>query len=169
LTTLKQQVIEYNEYSFSAVILLFQKGGNPMKKTLICGVAVAFVAAFALAGVSFADGDKGPAEMTMNADGKKPALFPHAAHQEKIKCGECHHSKSADGKQVAYVEGQKIEKCASCHTGDMLKDGANKVKGKTAMQRAGHGNCLKCHKAEAKKDPAKKGLKKCSNCHPKKK
>ena len=122
--------------------------------------------------VAMAEVDKGPKEMILvnkNSKKPKPSKFPHADHQKRIKCAECHHSKSKDGKQVAYKEGQKIEKCVTCHTGDMLKSGPNKVKGKTAIQRAGHGNCLKCHKAEAKKDPKKKNLKKCSNCHPKKK
>ena len=131
-----------------------------MKKALICGVALAFVCSLGFVGMSMAE-EKGPAEITM-ADGKKPAVFPHAKHQETIKCGECHHSKGDDGKQVAFVEGQKIEKCATCHTGDMLKDSG--IKGKTAMQRAGHGNCLTCHKTQENK-----ALKKCSTCHPKKK
>jgi hypothetical protein len=136
-----------------------------MKKVLICGAALAFVFSLGFASMSMAE-EKGPAEITM--DGKKPAVFPHAKHQEKIKCGECHHG-AADGKQVAYAESQKIEKCATCHTGDMLKAGDHKVKGKTAMQRAGHGNCLACHKAEAKKDAKLKKLSKCGTCHPKKK
>ncbi len=140
-----------------------------MNKVRIYGMALIFLGTCAFAGLAIADEDKGPVEITINPDGKKPALFPHAKHQERITCGECHHSKDADGKQVAFVEGQKIDKCATCHTGDMLKDGANKVKGKTAMQRAGHGNCLKCHKEMAKKDASKKALKKCSTCHPKKK
>ncbi len=135
-----------------------------MKKSLIFAVALAFVCSLTIAGLTMAAGDKGPTEITIGD--KKPAVFPHAKHQERLKCAECHHSKGDDGKQVAFVEGQKIEKCTTCHTGDML-DG--KVKGKTAMQRAGHGNCLACHKAEAKKDEAKKALKKCGTCHPKKK
>ena len=132
-----------------------------MKKIVLCAAALAFVSVTCLAGITLAE-EKGPAEITMNPDGKKTAVFPHAKHQEKIKCGECHHSKTDDGKQVAYKEGQKIEKCASCHTGDMLKDSG--IKGKTAMQRAGHGNCLVCHKKNENK-----ALKKCSTCHPKKK
>ena len=136
-----------------------------MKKAFVCAAALAFLCSMGLAGMSVA-GDKGPSEITINADGKKPAVFPHAKHQEKIKCGECHHGKDAAGKQVAYVEGQKNEKCATCHTGDVLKD---KVKGKTAIQRAGHGNCLACHKEEAKKDAGLKKIKSCKACHPKKK
>ncbi|RUM43258.1 MAG: class III cytochrome c [Desulfocapsa sp.] len=135
-----------------------------MKKALVCATALAFFCSMGLVGMSMA-GDQGPAEITINPDGKKPAVFPHAQHQERIQCAECHHGK-ADGKQVPYVEGQKIEKCETCHTGDMLK---GKVKGKSAMQRAGHGNCLSCHKAEAKKDASLKKIKNCSTCHKKKK
>jgi hypothetical protein len=137
-----------------------------MKKALICSIALVFLCTTGLVAVSMAGEEKGPAELIISPDGKKPVQFPHAKHQEKIKCGECHHGKDAAGKQVAYVEGQKNGKCASCHTGDMLKD---KVKGKTALQRAGHGNCLACHKKEAKKDAKLKNIKKCSTCHPKKK
>ncbi|HHD64461.1 MAG TPA: class III cytochrome c [Desulfobulbaceae bacterium] len=137
-----------------------------MKKVLIYSVALAFLCSTGLVTMATAAVDKGPAEITLNPDGKKPALFPHAKHQEKIKCGECHHGKDAAGKKVAYVEGQKNEKCVTCHTGDMLK---GKVKGKTAIQRAGHGNCLACHKDMAKKDAKLKKIKKCTTCHPKKK
>jgi hypothetical protein len=136
-----------------------------MKKALIYGVALAFMCSLGFAGMSMAQ-EKGPAEITIGANGKKPAQFPHAKHQEHLKCGECHHTKGDDGKQVAYIEGMKIEKCDVCHTGDMLK---GVVKGKTAMQRAGHGNCLACHKDESKKDAKLKNLKKCSTCHIKKK
>lgn len=135
-----------------------------IKKTVVLASALAFLVGGAV--LANAEADKGPADITINADGKKPATFPHAKHQEAIKCGECHHGKDDAGKKVDYADGQKIEKCAACHTGDMLKD---KVKGSTAIQRAGHGNCKACHDEQAKADPAKKDLKKCSTCHPKKK
>lgn len=137
-----------------------------MKKALICSVALAFLCSLGLVSIAAAGVDKGPAEMTINPKGKKPVNFPHAAHQKRLKCGECHHTKGKDGKQVPYTEGMKIQKCETCHTGDMLK---GKVKGKKALQRAGHGNCLACHKEQAKKDAKLKKLKKCSTCHPKKK
>ena len=151
----------------SALSITIENGRKNMKKVIICGMALAFL--MTTGSMAMAEVDKGPKEITIvNKDSKKPkpAQFPHAKHQERLKCGECHHGKSADGKQIPYKEGQKIEKCVTCHTGDMLK---GKVKGKTALQRAGHGNCLACHKEEAKKDPKKKNLKKCSTCHPKKK
>jgi hypothetical protein len=128
-----------------------------MKKTVV------YAAAFALAmGLGFsanAMADKGPAELTLQATvdaaaKPKPAIFPHAKHQEKLACGECHHSKGADGKQVAFVEGQKIEKCESCH---------NKAAGMDAkiatFKDAAHTNCKGCH-AEKKAGPTK-----CGGCH----
>ncbi len=130
-----------------------------MKKTVI------YTAAFALAlGLSFTDNamaaaDKGPAEMTLQATvdaaaKPKPATFPHAKHQEKLACGECHHSKGADGKQVAYVEGQKIEKCESCHN-----KAAGMDKKIATFKDAAHTNCKGCH-TEKKAGPTK-----CPDCH----
>ena len=137
-----------------------------MKKAFICGITLAFLCSIGLVGMAAAGVDKGPAEITINPNGKKPVKFPHAMHQKRLKCATCHHSKDKDGKQIPYTEGMKIQKCETCHTGDMLK---GKVKGKTAFQRAGHGRCLACHKAMAKKDKKYKKLKKCSTCHIKKK
>jgi hypothetical protein len=126
-----------------------------MKKALICGIALAFLCSLGLAGMSFAE-DKGPADITL--EGKKPVVFPHAKHQEQFKCGECHHTKGADGKQAPYTEGMKIEKCDTCHNKD-----AGMPKGLQSFKDAGHKNCKGCHKEHDKK------LTKCSVCHPKKK
>ena len=131
-----------------------------MKKTLICGVAVAFLCSLGLAGISLAD--NGPAEITLQATvdaaaKAKPAHFPHAKHQEKLKCADCHHS-AADGKMVAYVEGQKIEKCESCHN-----KAAGMPKGIDTFKNAAHKKCKGCHKESGNKE-----LTKCTTCHPKK-
>lgn len=113
--------------------------------------------------------DAGPEEITLQVtDSKKPkpAFFPHKAHQEAYSCAECHHGME-DGKQVAYAEGQAIQKCEECHNADVL---AGKTAGKEKLDTfkgAAHANCLACHKEEAKKDEAKKDLKKCSTCHKK--
>lgn len=129
-----------------------------MKKTVM------YAAAFALTlGLGFtvnAMADKGPADMilqaTVDAAAKpKPAIFPHAKHQETLTCGDCHHGKDAAGKQVAYTEGMKIEKCESCH---------NKAAGMTnakvtTFKDAAHVNCKGCH-AEKKAGPTK-----CGECH----
>ncbi len=134
-----------------------------MKKITLYAAATALTLGLCFTGISFANDDKGPAEITLTstvdpAKKAKPAIFPHAKHQEKLECGECHHSKGDDGKQVAYVAGQKIEKCETCH---------NKAAGMpdklTTFKDAAHQNCKECHKKTDKK------LAKCDVCHPKKK
>ncbi len=132
-----------------------------MKKVLIFGVALAFVCTTGMASMCMAD--KGPAEITLESTvdpGKKPkpATFPHAKHQETLKCADCHHGKDADGKKVAYTEGQKIEKCESCHNSK-----AGMPKGLETYKNAGHKLCKECHKASGNKE-----LTKCGTCHPKK-
>ena len=139
-----------------------------VKKFLACGVMSLFVLSFA-AILAFA-ADPGPAEITMGEGGKKPAVFPHKAHQDAFQCGDCHHGMDAEGKQVPYVDGQEIKKCQECHNPDVL---AGKTKGNLALDTlkgAGHGNCLECHKEKVAADPAmkEKKLDKCDTCHPKK-
>ncbi len=127
-----------------------------MKKTLICSVALAFFCTTGLAALSMAQ-DKGPAEMVLKtAKAKKPALFPHAKHQERLKCGECHHTKGPDGKQAPYTEGMKIQKCETCHNKD-----AGMPKGLASFKDVGHKMCKGCHKKTDKK------LTKCGVCHKK--
>jgi hypothetical protein len=131
-----------------------------MKKFLVFVVALALSLGFAItAGVA---GDTGPEEMVLKtAEAKKPALFPHAKHQqmEGVTCATCHHSKGDDGKQAAYEEGQKIEKCVTCHNADMANEKLNSFKG------AAHGLCQTCHKE--KKAAGMAAPTKCSGCHPK--
>jgi len=143
-----------------------------LKKILACSVVSLFVFYGTASLISAAD--KGPEEITMvssTSKKPKPAIFPHSKHQETLECAECHHSMADDGKQVAYKEGQKIEKCETCHNKEKL---AGKKVGKLKLDTikgAGHGNCLACHKAKAKEDPALKAKKihTCTTCHPKKK
>lgn len=128
-----------------------------MKKTVL------YAAAFALAlGLGFsanAMADKGPADMTLQATvdaaaKPKPAIFPHAKHQETLACGDCHHGKDAAGKQVAYTEGMKIEKCETCHN-----KAAGMDKKIATFKDAAHTNCKGCH-TEKKAGPTK-----CGECH----
>lgn len=139
-----------------------------MKKTLICATALTFLACVAFTGSAFAD--NGPADITLEstidkAKKAKPAVFPHAAHQTQkdMTCGTCHHG-AADGKQVAYTDGMKIEKCESCHN-----KAAGMPKKVESFKAAAHANCKGCHSTTAKADPSKAALKKCATCHPKKK
>jgi hypothetical protein len=142
-----------------------------LKKILACSVVAMFVVVgSALVSIG---SDTGPAEITIvGAKSKKPkpAVFPHKIHQDSISCAECHHG-MADGKQVAFVEGQEIGKCESCHNKDVL---AGKKSGKLKLDTikgAGHGNCLASHKKMAKENAELKAKKidKCGACHPKKK
>ena len=140
-----------------------------MKKVIILAVTVAFLCTAGLISNTMAsEEDKGPADITMGEGGKKPAIFPHAAHQEKLKCADCHHSKDADGKQVAYVDGQKVEKCATCHNAEANADKKHVMH---SEKNAAHGNCRVCHKAKDKElaNEKDKALAKCTVCHPKKK
>jgi len=132
-----------------------------MKKVTL--IAAALILGLCFAGTSFAEADKGPADITLEstidkAKKAKSAIFPHAKHQETLTCGDCHHSKDAAGKQVAYVDGQKVEKCESCHN-----KAAGMPKKLTTFKEAAHANCKACHKKTDKK------LAKCTVCHPKKK
>jgi hypothetical protein len=133
-----------------------------MKKVTLYAVAAAMVLGLCFTGISFA-GDKGPAEMTLlatvdAAKKDKPAVFPHAKHQARLACAECHHTKGADGKQVAYTEGMKIQKCETCHN-----KAAGMPKKLSTFKDVAHQRCKGCHKATDKK------LTKCGVCHPKKK
>ncbi|WP_028582714.1 cytochrome c3 family protein [Desulfogranum japonicum] len=128
-----------------------------MKKLLVCG---AILAAFFVvgSGVSFAS-DKGPAEITLEstidtAKKPKPATFPHAEHQSRLACGDCHHGKDADGKKIDYVEGQEIGKCESCHN-----KAAGMPKKVASYKDAAHALCKDCHKQQDAK------LAKCNVCH----
>lgn len=122
------------------------------KKVTSSIVAVLF--GLMTAGVALAS-EIGPESITFKGGKKGQVTLSHKKHQEGIQCGECHHG-MADGKQVAYKEGQKIEKCATCHNKDLANEKLQKPKN------AFHKNCKGCHKAQ------KKGPTKCKECHKKK-
>ncbi|MBM9613905.1 cytochrome c3 family protein [Desulfobulbus rhabdoformis] len=129
-------------------------------KKIIFGVSlIAFCCAPCLLATAMA-ADKGPAEITLEStiDGNakpKPAFLPHGEHQSRLECGTCHHGKDADGKQVAYVEGQKVEKCESCHN---TGEAAMSAKLNT-FKKAAHKKCTTCHRKIDKK------LASCKTCH----
>ena len=110
--------------------------------------------------------DNGPAEMVLRstvdpAKKAKLAFFPHALHQSNFECAKCHHTKSEDGKQVAYSEDMKIQKCESCHN-----EAAGMPDKLNTFKKAAHERCKKCH-TERKKEGKKAGPTKCNGCHPK--
>ncbi len=113
-------------------------------------------------GLAVSSGDKGPEVIEFPAK-KGKVVFHHHEHQNFLKgnCGECHHGKTADWKQVPYKEGMKIEKCATCHNKSHPNKKLNSVK------KAMHKNCKGCHKA-FKKAGKKTGPTKCKGCHKKK-
>ncbi len=132
-----------------------------MKKCTLFAIGAALALGLCFAGTGITADEKGPAEMTLvstidKAKKPKSAIFPHAAHQEKLTCADCHHGKDADGKMVPYAEGQKIEKCESCHN-----KAAGMPKKLTTFKEAAHARCKSCHKKTDKK------LAKCTVCHPK--
>ena len=94
--------------------------------------------------------------------------FTHAKHANdyKITCGECHHDDA--GKPLELKDGDPVQKCGDCHKDFGKLDKADKKmkkadKIKKYHKEAVHANCVGCHKKE------KKGPKKCTECHPKKK
>jgi hypothetical protein len=128
-----------------------------MKKTVLLATAFAFAFSMAVtAGISLAE-DKGPAEMTLTTEaGKKPAVFNHAKHQATFECAECHHTKTADGKQGPF-DAANIGKCESCHNASMTDPKL------ASFKEVAHTNCKGCHKDKGEPAPTK-----CDGCHPKK-
>jgi predicted CXXCH cytochrome family protein len=134
------------------------------KKSLILLVVTAFVMSLGL-GVSMSLADKGPADITLNADNRdaaekgKPAVFPHAKHQEKNDCGTCHHYGDV-GARTACTDDTlgEIKKCDECHNAEFANEKLRKWKD------IGHGLCKDCHK----KMKAEGAPTKCGACHPKK-
>ena len=128
------------------------------KKSLVLLVVTAFAMSLAL-GVTISLADNGPAEIILGADGKKPATFPHAAHQEKNDCGTCHHYQDDAGARVACGDDSldKISKCTTCHNADFANEKLRTFKD------IGHGLCKDCHtKMKDQGAPTK-----CNDCHKK--
>jgi hypothetical protein len=132
-----------------------------MKKLIVCGALLAMCCTPCLLTTALAQ-DKGPTDIVLQstidpAKPPKPSVFPHGAHQSRLECKTCHHSKSAEGKRISYAEGQKIEKCETCHN--------TKVTGMpekiNTFKKAAHAMCQDCHKKN------KTELAKCSVCHKK--
>ena len=85
-----------------------------MKKAIIYAVAVVFLSVAGFAGMGMASDDKGAAEYTLATEaGKKPATFPHAAHQERIESDTCH--KDANYTPGAWTKDSGHALCKDCH------------------------------------------------------
>jgi len=131
------------------------------KKSLMLLVVAAFVLSLGLGvSLSLAEVDKGPAEITLNPDGTKPVLFPHAKHQEKNACGTCHHYLK-DQVKTPCDDGSPqddFKKCTECHNDTMANEKLRTWKD------IGHGLCKDCHtKMKDQGAPTK-----CNDCHIKK-
>lgn len=139
-------------------------------RSLLITIAVVTVSLFVAAGLYAA---ATPDVIQMNNPGFKKhkkaiVAFSHAKHSTdyKIACGDCHHD--AAGKPLALKDGDPVKGCGECHKefgklskADKKMKKADKVK--KYYEKAIHANCVGCHKK------IKKGPKKCSECHPKKK
>lgn len=101
-----------------------------------------------------------PAELLIqSASSRQPTLFPHAKHQEFLECGDCHHGRDAEGRQVPYAEGMKITRCISCHSSKEMKN--RKL---NSLKLAGHALCKGCHRKMVKQGFAPP-IVRCVGCH----
>ncbi len=113
----------------------------------IVSVLVAMLFSFVVAGVAVAG--QGPENITLKAK-KGDVHFAHWKHQEKAKCGECHHGPG----HSAYKEGMEIQACEKCHNKEFKNKKLN------SAMKAAHKNCRDCHKQHG-------GPTKCGGCHKK--
>ena len=131
------------------------------KKSLVLLVVTALTLSLAFTVTMSIAADPGPEDITLNAVGKKPATFPHKAHQDRLNdCGACHHYEK-DSLPAPCDDGSPQEAfggCTSCHKEDFANEKLRTWKD------IGHGLCKKCHtKMKADGAPTK-----CGACHPKK-
>jgi len=131
-----------------------------MRRLYLYGAILAFCCAAGGPVVALAD-NKGPIEVVIQAtlDAEKvdkPAYLPHKVHQW-LECDGCHHGKGPGGKMVDYVDGQKIEKCETCHNSK-----AGMPERIATLKRASHTLCMECHLQQNKE------LAKCGVCHKRK-
>ena len=129
-----------------------------VKKALVCSVFMVLCCIPVFAGEATVIG-KNDSEFVLRstidpAKPAKPAYFPHAAHQARLECKTCHHSRTAEGKRLSYAEGQTIAKCESCHNSK-----TNMQERIATFKNAAHTLCQGCHR---KNNP---DLVKCIVCH----
>ena len=88
-----------------------------MKKVILYGVAVAFLCVAGFSGITMAEEDMGPADITLQTEkAMKPAVFPHAAHQAEeagIECAACHESENYTPGAWTKDTGHAL--CKDCH------------------------------------------------------
>ena len=88
-----------------------------MKKTILVMVAALFVGGLLLSNsLVKAEEDKGPAEITLTTPAaKKPVMFPHHKHQERMKCDECHKNANFAAAADKWTKEQGHALCKDCH------------------------------------------------------
>ncbi len=121
-----------------------------MRRSRFASVVCAVFFAMAVSGIACA-ADSGPETIEFPGGKKGVVTFNHKQHQEKFKCGECHHGPGHSD----YTEGMEIKKCEECHNKEMANKKLNKP------MKAFHKNCKGCHKEQG-------GPTKCKECHVKK-
>lgn len=139
-------------------------------RSLLITIAVVAASLFLAMGLYAASA---PEVITMNSAGyakhsKGLVEFTHAKHaaDHKLACGECQHDDA--GKPLTLKDGDPVKECGECHKefGKLSKADRKLSKSekiKKYQKEAMHANCVGCHKK------MKKGPKKCSDCHPRKK
>jgi hypothetical protein len=142
-----------------------------MQRTLVLRTIFAVIC-FA-AGVATAEQDPGPDTVVITDgtdSGKKPSRFTHRDHVERFKdCAICHHGKTSDGKKERFAPNNpkaSLQKCAQCHKPG--PDGvslAGKAPGVSPIQRAGHAQCMGCHKDAVSSKTPPVMLMGCPTCH----
>ena len=88
-----------------------------MKKVhlIVCGVMLAGLMFSGTAQKVKAE-DKGPAEIILQtAKAKKPVKFPHASHQERMKCDDCHKSEHFAPSATEWTKDAGHALCRDCH------------------------------------------------------
>lgn len=107
-----------------------------MKKVVLFAAAALLVGGL-MVGNNVVAQDNGPAEMTLQtAEGKKPAVFPHAKHQELMgadKCDVCHKDANFPAEKGKWTKDSGHALCKDCHT-------------KGYMDKKGPTKCNDCHK-----------------------
>jgi len=137
-----------------------------MRSSLIVKAVVGCTVLLFAGAVVAATAAKVPDKVTLDAcHKKKPSvLMDHKKHAVdlKIACDKCHHT----SKGLKAGDSTEVKKCSSCHLTPEKADTPVCTES-SPKKNPYHITCTGCHNEEAKKDPAKKGIKSCTACHAK--
>jgi len=135
------------------------------KQMMISGIVLAMsLSSFLVAGIVSAGAPAIAPQEELTIDGKKPARFSHPTHLNMgLDCASCHHDKDHEplsAEAIGEMKDFSSLKCVSCHNSQHLNKDLQKAKD------VFHAKCKTCHKEGF---AGKKGPKKCTSCHLKKK